>query len=280
MTPAYPEPISPAGTTAANAPADRARAVPVVLLRDLQFRWRPDAPPVLDIAELRIEAGETVFLRGASGSGKSTLLNLVAGVLTPGAGSVELLGETVSGLSAARRDRFRADHVGFVFQMFNLLPFLSVVDNVLLPCRFSRRRAAAAGDLHAEADRLLAALGLSGPARRARDVTELSVGQQQRVALARGLIGRPELVICDEPTSALDADSRDGFLSLLEAECAAAGAALLFVSHDASLAGRFGRRLDMAELNRADPGSADPGKDVPGNDVLGRNSRDAAGSDG
>lgn len=231
-------------------------AAPVVLLRDLQFRWRRDDPPVLHLDELRIEAGETVFLRGASGSGKTTLLNLIAGVLTPSVGSVELLGESMVDLSAARRDRFRADHVGFVFQMFNLLPFLSVVDNVLLPCRFSKRRAAAAGDLHAEADRLLTALGLSAPARRARDVTELSVGQQQRVALARGLIGRPELVICDEPTSALDADSRDGFLALLEAECEAAGAALLFVSHDASLARRFARRLDMAELNRADSSRA------------------------
>ncbi|HSG89602.1 MAG TPA: ABC transporter ATP-binding protein [Pseudomonadales bacterium] len=235
---------------------DIAPSGPVVQIRDLSFRWRADAEPTLQVPALRIEAGESVFLRGASGSGKTTLLNLIAGVLVPEAGSVQLLGETLSSLASARRDRLRADHVGFVFQQFNLLPYLGVVDNVLLPCRFSRLRARRAGDPAAEAVRLLDALGLDGAVRRARDVTELSVGQQQRVALARGLIGRPQLVIADEPTSALDADARDEFLALLESECAAAGAALLFVSHDGGLAGRFSRQLDMRELN-AGAGSTD-----------------------
>ncbi len=225
---------------------------PVVLLRDLRFRWAPDRPLVLDLPELRLERGEAVFLRGPSGSGKTTLLGIVGGVLRPEAGRVELLGTDLGQLGGAARDRFRADHVGFVFQLFNLLPYLDVVDNVLLPCRFSRRRREAAGpDPRAEALRLLGHLGLGEATARARDVTELSVGQQQRVAVARALIGRPSLVIADEPTSALDADARDAFLALLEQECRRADAALLFVSHDAALAARFDRALDLPALNRA-----------------------------
>lgn len=239
--------------------ADRAQqADPVVAVSDLRFRWREDLPDLLAIDELRIAAGEKLFLRGASGSGKTTLLNLIAGVLTPRSGRVELLGRPLSALPGPHRDRRRADHVGFIFQMFNLLPYLSVVENVLLPCRFSGRRARMAGEPpRAEAQRLLDALGLPRAVQQARDVSELSVGQQQRVALARGLIGRPELVIADEPTSALDADARDDFLALLDAETAAAGSALLFVSHDASLAGRFDRQLDMDDPDPAAAGRRD-----------------------
>ena len=232
----------------------------VLRVRDLRFRWPGAQRDLLAIDRFEVAAGESVFLQGASGSGKSTLLNLVAGVLAPRQGAVELLGEDLHAARAARRDRIRADHVGFVFQLFNLLPYLSVVDNVLLPLRFSRRRAeraaAAPGGPVAEAARLLEALGLDAPARRARDVTELAVGQQQRVALARGLVGRPELLIADEPTSALDADARDDFLALLDAERAAAGAALLFVSHDAALATRFDRREAITALNTAGEAAA------------------------
>lgn len=228
----------------------------VLEITDLRFRWPAAARDLLRIEAFAIASGESVFLQGASGSGKSTLLNLVAGVLAPGAGRISLLGADLGNTSGARRDRLRADHVGFVFQQFNLLPYLSVVDNVLLPLRFSRRRADRCGEAQggavAEAQRLLEALGLEAAARRARDVTELSVGQQQRVALARGLVGRPELLVADEPTSSLDADARDDFLALLDAERAAAGAALLFVSHDAALAARFDRSVALTELNSAE----------------------------
>jgi putative ABC transport system ATP-binding protein len=224
---------------------------PVVALDALRFRWPGAVEDLLRIPSLAVAPGESVFLEGASGSGKTTLLNLVAGVLTPDAGTVRLLGRDLAAVSGGRRDALRADHVGFVFQLFNLLPYLSVTENVLLPTRFSRRRAeraAASRTPAAEAERLLEALGLDAAARGARDVTALSVGQQQRVALARGLIGRPELMVADEPTSALDADARDDFLALLDAERAAAGAALLFVSHDAALAPRFATHRRMAEF--------------------------------
>ncbi|MCC5873042.1 MAG: ABC transporter ATP-binding protein [Gammaproteobacteria bacterium] len=226
----------------------------IIALTAIRYRWRPNAPIVLDIERLAIAPGERLFIRGPSGSGKTTLLGLMGGVLTPGSGHVHLAGQDLATLSAAARDRLRADEIGFVFQMFNLIPYLSVLDNVLLPCRFSRKRserAATDREPAAEARRLLARLGLNEETLLARDVAELSVGQQQRVAVARALIGRPGIVIADEPTSALDADSRDEFLGLLQEECTASGAALLFVSHDVSLAHHFDRTLDMRTLNRA-----------------------------
>jgi putative ABC transport system ATP-binding protein len=227
---------------------------PVLCIDGLRFAW-PGGAPLIDIARFEVAAGERVFLHGPSGCGKSTLLNLVAGTLAPQAGRIEVAGDAVTGASERARDRLRADHVGFVFQQFNLLPYLSVVDNVVLPCRFSTRRRARAlardGSLEAGAKRLLAALGLGDAALQARAATGLSVGQQQRVAAARALIGAPELVMADEPTSALDHDAREGFLRLLFAECAQAGSALVFVSHDHTLRPLFARHLDLRALNRA-----------------------------
>jgi putative ABC transport system ATP-binding protein len=226
-----------------------------IAIRDLQFRWRADAPPTLIIDRLEVERGERLFIKGPSGSGKSTLLSLLGGVTTPQRGTLEVLGHGLHALGGARRDHFRADHIGFVFQMFNLLPYLSMVENVTLPCRFSRRRRerilSQGQSLENEALRLLGHLDLADEKLLARPVTELSVGQQQRVAVARALIGAPELVIADEPTSALDADRRAAFLTLLERECMEQGITLLFVSHDASLEPLFDRTIALAELNRA-----------------------------
>lgn len=223
-------------------------------LSDLSFAW-PGGPEVLRLSSLSVARGEKVFLRGPSGSGKSTLLGLLSGVLLPGAGEVELLGERIDRMPGAARDKFRAAHLGIIFQMFNLLPYLSLIDNVTMPCRFSAKRRQAAlesgGTLAEEARRLLRHLGLHDEAMLKRDVTELSVGQQQRVAAARALIGRPEIVIADEPTSALDADAQARFLDLLMEECTRAGAALVFVSHDGRLATHFDRVLDLAEMNEA-----------------------------
>ena len=219
-------------------------------LIDLSFAW-PGAVPLLRIGQFELRSGERVFLAGPSGSGKSTLLGLLAGTLTPQRGDVHVADLCVSRLSARARDRARADHIGVIFQQFNLLPFLSVLDNVTLACRFSRRRTERAiardGDVDSSARRLLAELGLP-EASWVRPASSLSVGQQQRVAAARALIGAPELILADEPTSALDADARGDFLRLLLDECAAANTALLFVSHDRSLMDRFDRAVDLREL--------------------------------
>ena len=242
-------------------------SAPLVEIQDLGFAW-PGQAECLDIRHFQLAPGEALFLEGPSGSGKTTLLGLLGGVQRPSRGQVRLLGQDLGALATARRDRFRVDHTGFLFQQFNLLPFLSVLDNVLLPCQFSediddrreaeealrRERAVARhGDPQGAALTLLRDLGLSDPALPRRPARELSIGQQQRVAAARALIGQPELVIADEPTSALDSDHRDAFLQLLFAERAAARAGLLLVSHDRSLASRFDRHLTLAQLNAARP---------------------------
>ncbi len=222
---------------------------PVLAAAGLRFGWQAEEP-LLDIPALEIAAGEKVLIRGASGSGKSTLLNLFAGILTPTAGTVSLLGNDLSTLPGAARDRFRAEHLGIIFQLFNLLPWLPVLDNVLLPCRFSRRRLFRAresdGGEEQAARRLLAELGL--PQAGAASAAQLSIGQQQRVAAARALIGNPEIVIADEPTSALDEDSRAAFLALLRAECERVDATLIMVSHERSLEPLFDRVIPMREL--------------------------------
>ncbi len=233
---------------------------PIIDLSNVRFTWPGAAAAAIDVASFQVGRGERVFLRGPSGSGKSTLLSLIAGVLTPDSGEVRVLGRDVGSLGGAARDRFRADHIGFIFQMFNLIPYLSVVENVCLPCGFSASRksraAQAGGHVGKEAVRLLTHLDMADDALLRRRVTDLSVGQQQRVAAARALIGAPELVIADEPTSSLDADRRSAFLELLFRECADAGATLIFVSHDASLEPLFDRAISFADINRTAEKSA------------------------
>lgn len=221
----------------------------VIALTNLHFRWRGQPRDTLAIAELHVAQGGHLFIRGASGSGKTTLLNLLAGILVPDSGSLSILGQPLDKLGNSARDRFRSDHMGIIFQQFNLLPYLSVLENVLLPCHFSARRQAQAGDMRQTAQQLLGHLGLE-QALWQRPVTELSVGQQQRVAVARALIGKPELIIADEPTSALDTDTRDGFLDLLFREAEAQNSTILFVSHDPHIASHFPRVVDLAEMNR------------------------------
>ena len=217
---------------------------PAIALSQLVFRWQAAADFCLELDNVTVDAGKSLFLHGPSGSGKSTLLNLIGGVLLPARGSVSLLGQPLGELSASRRDAFRADHLGFIFQQFNLIPYLSVLDNVLLPCRFSARRASRVSEPEAEARRLLAALDLE-PALLGRPASELSVGQQQRVAAARALIGQPEILIADEPTSALDAGRQAAFVELLLSEAKRAGSAVVFVSHDLRLAAHFDHQLAL-----------------------------------
>jgi putative ABC transport system ATP-binding protein len=227
-------------------------AKPAIQITGLEFAWA-DRDPVLKIDRLQVERGERVFLTGASGSGKSTLLGLIGGVLQPRTGSIRVIDVLINELRVSERDGFRGEHLGFIFQMFNLIPYLTVRENVLLPLQFSAGRRRRLEDLSpaGEALRLLGALGLLGAGLLERPVTELSIGQQQRVAAARALIGRPEIVVADEPTSALDADTRRGFLELLMSECRSFGTTLLFVSHDASLSGQFDRSLAMSDINSA-----------------------------
>ncbi|HHA2785818.1 TPA: ATP-binding cassette domain-containing protein [Stenotrophomonas maltophilia] len=229
-------------------------AAPVISLEDVQFGYGMQR--VLDIPRLWVEQGSSVLLRGISGGGKSTLLSLLAGVLLPGKGRVEVAGQALQDMGGAARDRFRADQLGVIFQQFNLLPFLSVRDNIALGLRFSRLRSARiSGPLDAEIARLLQALQLN-PELMQRPAGRLSVGQQQRVAAARALIGRPALLLADEPTSALDRDAATAFLKLMSAQCQAAGTTVLVVSHDDSLQPLFDRTISLSEINQAGAGHA------------------------
>ncbi|MFT4078879.1 ABC transporter ATP-binding protein [Rhodomicrobium sp.] len=229
----------------------------VVRIDSVRFTWPGRNPFTLRIDGFSLGQGERLLLIGPSGSGKSTFLSLLAGIAKPDAGKVDVLGTDIARLDGAARDRFRAEHYGIIFQMFNLLPYGSVLDNVLLPLSFSpsrTKRADERGGGRAEAARLLANLGIEPSLIASGNAASLSVGQQQRVAAARALIGSPEIVIADEPTSSLDRNRQQAFLDLLFAEVEAAGATLVMVSHDESLAGRFSRVSDLAEIAQTSRG--------------------------
>ncbi|MFC5076419.1 putative ABC transporter ATP-binding protein/MT1014 [Vibrio thalassae] len=223
----------------------------VIELTDLTFKWHPDQAPTLDIPSLTVDQGEHLFLKGPSGCGKSTLLGLLTGINTATSGNVVALGQSLHSLSASARDKFRADHIGYIFQQFNLLPYLSVIDNVTLPCQFSQvRKSKVAGSLEQEAKRLLDHLRLPAQLLN-KPVIELSIGQQQRVAAARALIGQPEFLIADEPTSALDHDNREAFIELLMEQANQAHSTLIFVSHDPTLESLFTRSENLLDINQA-----------------------------
>ena len=225
---------------------------PVLQVQDLRFGYEP-GQTLIDIGSFTIRKGESVFLRGPSGAGKSTLLGLIGGVLTPDAGSISISRQDITDITPGQRDQIRADYLGIIFQQFNLLPYLSVIQNCTLPCRFSairkQRAIKMSGTVMAAARTLVTALGLSED-HLSRPVGELSVGQQQRVAVARALIGGPDLIIADEPTSALDHDNRDKFIELLNSQRDAFGSSLLFVSHDNTLATHFDRSESLNDLNQ------------------------------
>ena len=225
-----------------------------VSVSSLKFHWQSNPDWVLNISSLAVKQKEKLFLHGPSGSGKTTLLDLLTGIHVPVQGTIKILGTDIGSLKTTRRDKFRADHIGLIFQQFNLLPYLNVIDNVILPCHFSDKRknkVLAQGTLHKVAVKILDSLGLDDSLYH-RQATQLSVGQQQRVAVARALIGQPELIIADEPTSALDQDTRDVFIKLLLKSVANTDSTIVFVSHDKGLAHYFYRQININSLANED----------------------------
>jgi putative ABC transport system ATP-binding protein len=229
----------------------RAETPDVIAMSDVRFVWPGRNAFSLAVDNFALPTAKRILLIGPSGSGKSTFLSLICGIVAPQSGRIEILGTDITRLPASARDGFRAEHFGIIFQMFNLLPYGTVIDNVLLPLSFApgrRRRVAARASGDEEAARLLARLGLAANLVRGPLAARLSVGQQQRVAAARALIGSPELIVADEPTSALDRDRQAAFLDLLFGETSEAGATLIMVSHDESLASRFDRVMRLDEI--------------------------------
>ena len=219
---------------------------PILGMKDVRFRWPGRISFALSVPEFSVMPGETVLLLGESGSGKSTLLSLVCGTVSADSGAVHVAGTDLSGLSGGQRDRYRAEQIGMIFQQFNLLPFGSVLDNILLPLRFAPSRRGRVATPRVAAGQLCASLGL--PDVLSAKASTLSVGQQQRVAVARAMIGRPPIIIADEPTSALDASSQSAFLDLLFEQVQGHGTTLLMVSHDPRLGARFDRVIAMEEI--------------------------------
>ena len=215
-------------------------------IKDLVFRFEPDKAPVLTIPSWRVDAAQRVFLQGDSGSGKSTLLGLLAGLRLPTSGTIDVLGTTVSDLSGRKRDAFRARNVGVVFQQFNLIPFLSVLDNILLAAHFS---GGSTSTIRNRALELLERVNLEAGLG-ARKAAQLSIGQQQRVAIVRALINSPALLLVDEPTSALDQNNKEAFLNLLNDVVDDARCAMIFVSHDPSIGDLFDHRVTLNDLNQ------------------------------
>jgi len=226
-----------------------------VLVRDVIFVWPTSTTAILKIENLNIPENSKTLIQGPSGSGKTTLLSLLAGILLPTSGQAVVLSEDLTKLSSKKRDAFRVDQIGFLFQQFNLIPYLNLIENVLLPCRFSRVRYQNAGNtesgLKNEACRLLNLLGLKPEKFSHLATQKLSVGQQQRVAAARALIGNPKLILADEPTSALDPENRLAFLELIFKECSKNQTTLIMVSHDTSLSAQFDQVIDLDVLNQA-----------------------------
>jgi putative ABC transport system ATP-binding protein len=219
----------------------------ILRLEGVRFRWPGRNSFEISVPDFHMRRGETVLLLGASGSGKSTLLSLICGTVLPQEGIVEVAGTNVCKLRGGMRDRFRAEQIGIIFQQFNLLPFGTVEDNIVLPLSFAPERRSKAGNARETAASLAGNLGLAEQLLSARAST-LSVGQQQRVAVARALIGRPPIIIADEPTSSLDAGSQSRFLDLLFDQVTTNDATLLMVSHDPRLADRFDKTIMMTDI--------------------------------
>ena len=235
----------------------------VLTLRDIKYAYHDDQALILDIPFWAFEKGSSVFLHGESGSGKSTLLNLLSGMLEAKEGQINIAGAHLHELSARQRDRFRAEHVGVVFQQFNLIPYLSVMDNVLLAASFAsgyssglKSSGLSSSDIVNKAKDLFSHVNLPESIYKQKAMT-LSIGQQQRVAIVRALLNSPEILLVDEPTSALDTNNRDAFIRLLLNVVAKEHASLIFVSHDLSLASYFDEVLELSNINLARSHSAD-----------------------
>ena len=218
-----------------------------IRLEAVRFNWPNKNDFNIFIPKLNVRVGEKVLLLGESGSGKTTLLSLICGFLNPLSGDIFLNNNKISGLTARKRDQYRSDNIGIIFQQFNLLPYANVIDNIVLPLYFSKVRAVKTQDQRETAINLCKLLRLPDTIKD-KKASELSVGQQQRVAVARALIGHPPLIIADEPTSSLDVEAQEIFLDLMFSQINKNNSTLLMVSHDKSLSTFFDRVINIHDI--------------------------------
>lgn len=223
---------------------------PILEVKNLFYGYAPPSGFSIFISYFSLYVGETVLLLGPSGGGKSTLLNLISGVTRPDSGSIEICQQSMRDLSASQCDRFRGEHIGLIYQSLNLIPWLSARENILLGSAFSAQRRARllASSPVAHANGLLDSLNMPYEKFANMNTENLSLGQQQRVAAARALIGSPELILADEPTSALDDENCNEFLQLLFSRLDRSRQSVLMVSHDRRIAERFDRVINLETL--------------------------------
>ncbi len=216
----------------------------IIHLSDLAYRWS-ETNPLISFPDIHIKSNQHLFIQGASGSGKSTLLSLLAGIVLPTQGNIRILNQNLHHLSALKRDRFRADHLGIIFQQFNLIPYLNVYENIEVATWFSpyKKRKLTTQKLPETIIQLIKKLNLGSIFQ--APVAKLSVGQQQRVAIARALLGNPEIILADEPTSALDNDNQSQFMDLLFEHIEQHQSTLIFVSHDDRLKNYFPQKIKL-----------------------------------
>jgi len=218
-----------------------------IRLDSVRFYWSKVADFKIYIPKLEIGRGEKVLLLGESGSGKTTLLSLICGFLSPISGDIFLNEQKLNGLKANKKDQFRSDNIGIIFQQFNLLPYANVIDNITLPLYFSKKRDSRVTNHREAALNICRSLQLS-ESTIAMQANKLSVGQQQRVAVARALIGNPSLIIADEPTSSLDASTQKKFLDLMFRQIEEYKSTLLMVSHDSTISSYFDRTININDI--------------------------------
>ena len=219
----------------------------IVKIESLRFQWSKNNNFKIFVPKLEVGRGKKVIFLGESGSGKTTLLSLICGFLEPLSGSISINDKIISDLTSTNKDAYRSDNIGIIFQQFNLLPYANVIDNIILPLYFSKQRSKKVEN------KINAAMNLCDQLRLPESIlnqkaSNLSVGQQQRVAVARALIGSPSIIVADEPTSSLDTEAQELFLDLMFDQISKNSSTLLMVSHDKSLTNYFDQVIDINEI--------------------------------
>ena len=219
----------------------------IVKIESLRFQWSKNSNFKIFVPKLEVGRGKKVLFLGESGSGKTTLLSLICGFLEPLSGSISINDKIISDLTSTNKDAYRSDNIGIIFQQFNLLPYANVIDNIILPLYFSKQRSKKVEN------KINVAMSLCNQLRLPESIlnqkaSNLSVGQQQRVAVARALIGSPSIIVADEPTSSLDTEAQELFLDLMFDQISKNSSTLLMVSHDKSLTNYFDQVIDISEI--------------------------------
>ena len=219
----------------------------IIKIESLRFQWSKNNNFKIFVPKLEVGRGKKVLFLGESGSGKTTLLSLICGFLEPLSGSISINDKIISDLTSTNKDAYRSDNIGIIFQQFNLLPYANVIDNIILPLYFSKQRSKKVEN------KINAAMNLCDQLRLPESIlnqkaSNLSVGQQQRVAVARALIGSPSIIVADEPTSSLDTEAQELFLDLMFDQISKNSSTLLMVSHDKSLTNYFDQVIDINEI--------------------------------